>query len=176
MQMDEGLDTGGVYTRQAAPITSADTTGTLHDQLAAMGAALLSEHLSQIVSGSLQPYAQSEDGVTYASKITSEEARLNWTLPAVDLARAVRAFNPFPGAYTLWRGKRLKILAAQPCSAHETDLPEPGVISTALEDRLEIATGSGVLRIDELQLEGKRRMETREFLNGSPLFVGDRVE
>ena len=158
MQMDAGLDTGAVLLEKRILIGAAETAGQLHDRLAALGGAAIVEALA----GSFTPQPQPREGVTYAAKISPEEARLDWHRPAAELERAVRAFNPVPGAWTLLpSGERLKILAAE-IAARKGD---PGTI---LNERLTIACGADALRPLLVQRQGKRAMETAEFLRGVP--------
>jgi methionyl-tRNA formyltransferase len=165
MQMDAGLDTGAVLLEQRIPIGPTETAGALHDRLAELGA----EAIVEALGANLTPRPQPAEGVTYAAKISPEEARLDWNRPASELSRAVRAFNPVPGAWALLPdGERLKILEA----TAETGKGEPGVI---LNDRLTVATGDGALLPLVVQRQGKRAMETVELLRGLALKPGDRL-
>ncbi len=152
MQMDAGLDTGPVLLERRIAIGATETAGALHDRLAAQGGAAIVEALA----GRFTPRPQPGDGVTYAAKISPEEARLDWQRPAAELERAVRAFNPVPGAWTLLpNGERMKILSAEVSAAR-------GMPGTIIDDRLTIACGSGALRPLLVQRQGKRAMETAE--------------
>ena len=194
MQMDAGLDTGAVLLRRAIGIGVDDTTATLHDRLAALGAQALLEVLAQSQPWVGQP--QSEDGITYAAKIEKHEALMDWSLPAAVLARRIRAFDPFPGAHTLWQGQPLKIwsalalpaptegpiragasaaTAADPNAAPSSaDLlladpasaPTPGQVLQASDQGLDVATGDGVLRVLQLQKPGGKRLPVADFLRG----------
>lgn len=174
MAMDVGLDTGAVYSRVTLPIGSNDTGGTLHDSLCALGATALVTDLPAIVAGSLKATPQSSEGVTYASKLTAEESRISWSSPSDEIERLIRAFSPWPGCYTMWRGKRLKIISA---SSSRRPIPQdtkPGTILHAFGERLEIACGHETsLVIAEVQLEGKKRMAVGEFLRGAALPEGE---
>jgi methionyl-tRNA formyltransferase len=164
MQMDAGLDTGAVLLEHRIAIGARETAGELHDRLAALGGAAIVEALA----GSFSARPQPSDGVTYAAKISPEEARLRWDRPAAELERAVRAFNPVPGAWTLLpNGERLKILAAEVAAGKG----EPGAL---LDDRLTIACGADALRPLLVQRQGKRAMETGELLRGLTLKPGER--
>jgi methionyl-tRNA formyltransferase len=164
MQMDAGLDTGAVLLEKRLSIGAAETAGALHDRLAALGGAAIVEALA----GSFTPVPQPGEGVTYAAKISPEEARLDWNRPAAALARAVRAFNPVPGAWTtLPNGERLKVLSALVADGQG----EPGTI---LDGELTIACGEGALRPLLVQRQGKRAMETGELLRGLALKPGER--
>jgi len=164
MQMDAGLDTGAVLLEKRMAIGATETAGELHDRLAAQGGVAIVEALA----GGFTARPQPGDGVTYAAKISPEEARLDWNGPAATLARAVRAFNPVPGAWTLLpNGERLKILAAEVSDARGA----PGAI---IDDRLTIACGSGALRPLLVQRQGKRAMETAELMRGLALKPDER--
>ncbi len=165
MQMDAGLDTGAVLLEKRIAIRETETAGDLHDRLAALGGAAVVEALA----GSFTPVPQPADGVTYAAKISPEEARLDWKRPAVELDRAVRAFNPVPGAWTtLPNGERLKILSAQ-------IFPGKAAPGTILDQHLTIATGDGGLKPLLVQRQGKRAMETGELLRGLALKPGEKL-
>ena len=192
MQMDVGLDTGPVLLRRAIDIDPSDTTARLHDRLADLGAQALLEVLAQSQPWRAQP--QSEDGITYAAKIEKHEALIDWSLPAAVLARRIRAFDPFPGAQTLWQGQPLKIWSAQalpaqaqaPFSAGATaatapsaapstvdhlladtaSAPLPGQVLQANDQGLDVATGDGVLRLLQLQKPGGKRLGVADFLRG----------
>jgi len=174
MKMDEGLDTGGVYQERRTPIEPTDTGSTLHDKLASLGAENLIDALKEIISGSLTATPQPSAGVTYASKITTEECKIDWTRAADDIARSVRAFSPWPGCFTTWRGKRLKILFATTSKRSYPSTTPSGTIAYAQGDRLEIVCGNGsALSVIDLQLEGKKRMAADEFLRGTTFPEGE---
>lgn len=174
MDMEEGLDTGGVFSTATTPITEDDSVGSLHDRLADLGAKLLASDLERIARKELKAIPQLNEGVTYASKVSAQEAQINWNLSSAEIDRAVRAFFPFPGAYTLWQGKRLKVLQGRGNALpHPTSAP--GEIVSATTDRLEIATKDGIFQILTLQPEGKRRMSVTEFLNGNVIVTGARL-
>jgi methionyl-tRNA formyltransferase len=168
MRMEEGLDTGPVLLRAAMPIGEETTAGALHDALAALGARLVVEALRGVAAGTLRAEPQPEAGVTYASKIAKEEARLGWTRPATELARAVRGFNPFPGAFFELGGERIRVLAARA----EPGRGEPG---TALDDALLVACGEGALRALVVQRAGRAAMDAADFLRGRAVPAGTRL-
>lgn len=172
MRMDIGLDTGAVFSEQRVPITDTDTSSSMHDALAQAGANLLTRDISQIVSGSLPPTPQSDIGVTYAKKISSDEARIDWAKDANEIALKIRAFYSFPGCFTSLNGKRLKILSAHHVEQLSPNDTPPGCIIQALPDTLTVQCGSGALRISELQLEGKKKMSTAEFMRGTNIGTG----
>lgn len=170
MQMDEGLDTGPMLLRRAVPISPEDTTGTLHDRLAALGAAMIVETLGALEGGGLVAQPQPEEGVTYAAKITKAEAAIDWRRSAVEIERAVRAFDPFPGAVTSMRGMSIKVWRAV---VEQTDGP-PGTILSAGGDGIVVACGDRALRLTVLQKPGSRRLPVGEFLRGFPVCAGER--
>ncbi|THF62079.1 methionyl-tRNA formyltransferase [Pseudothauera rhizosphaerae] len=169
MQMDEGLDTGPMLLAKRIPILPGDTTGSLHDRLAVLGAGLGVEALRRLPDG-LPATPQPAEGVTYAAKIAKAEAALDWRRPAVELARAVRAFDPFPGAHGTLRDTGVKVWRAE-----VVDGPGlPGEVLAAGADGIVVACGADALRLAELQRAGSKRMAAREFLAGFPVSVGDR--
>jgi methionyl-tRNA formyltransferase len=172
MQMDIGLDTGAVFSRVTTPIKDTDTTHTLQERLAQMGAELLLRDIAAIASGTLAATSQPDDGVTYAKKITSAECAISWQSPAKHLSCQIRAFNPHPGSYTLWQGKRLKILKARESNLPDRSSAAPGTVLKASTEALVVQCGEGALDIEEVQLEGKKRMTTAEFMRGTALTPG----
>jgi len=171
MRMEQGLDTGPVYLMQRIPIAADDTAGSLHDKLAALGARCIVESLPGIARGSLSSQAQLQNGVTYAAKISKADAVLDWSADAADLERRVRAFNPFPGASTTWRGEAVKVWSAAPAAGHG----EPGTVLRASEEGIVVACGNAALRLDQLQRAGGRRLGATEFLRGAALVAGERL-
>jgi methionyl-tRNA formyltransferase len=162
MEMEEGLDTGPMLSMERISIENTDTTGSLHDKLAALGARMIVETLSKMESGSLPAVPQPEQGVTYAAKISKDEAKLDFALPAAMLARKVRAFNPFPGAQAQAGASTIKIWNAQPASGSG----EPGKVLSADAGGIVVACGEGALRLTELQKPGGKRLPAAEFLKG----------
>ncbi len=169
MQMDAGLDTGPILAQRAVPIADDDTTGTLTPKLADLAAALLIETLPRILAGEITPQPQDESRATVFKTIRKEQGLIDWTLPAIEIERRVRAFNPWPSAYTFWNGAQLKILRAQAAPANTRG--EPGRVQQ-IEKEIAIATGSGILLLHEVQLAGKRAMSAQEFSRGQREFVG----
>jgi methionyl-tRNA formyltransferase len=167
MQMDEGLDTGATLLTESVPISPATTAGTLHDALAALGSRLVVEALAGLASGTLRAQPQAGEGVTYAAKLRREEGRLDWRRPAVELERAVRALNPWPGTWLEIAGERIKVLAAELA-------PMSGAVpGTVLDDRLAIACAAGALRPTLLQRAGRGAVDTGSFLRGFAVQAGD---
>lgn len=165
MQMVEKLDAGPILLQKVSPILPNETAGELHDRLAQLGSEVLLEALAAIAAGTIEPRLQEESLATYAAKLSREEARLDWMQPAWKLARAVRAFNPWPVAFTYFGDSMLKIWRAE---AIERSVAEvPGTIISA-KKTLEVATGEGCLRLLEVQLPGGRPITAQAFLNAHP--------
>jgi methionyl-tRNA formyltransferase len=172
MQMEAGLDTGPVLLREALPIADTDTSTTLHDKLAAQGARLIVEALKRLPD--LVPERQPEAGVTYAHKIEKAEAQLDFRLPSLQLARRIRAFDPFPGCAAQLEGTSVKIWAGTPCKA-PPGLHGPGEIIEIRPQGLVVACGTGTaIELTTLQKPGGKRLPVREFLNSFPLRAGNR--
>ncbi len=167
MLMDAGLDTGPMLAKRAIPIAADETGQSLHDKLAHLGAELLIETLPKYLSGMIQPQAQDESQASYAPQIKKEAGRIDWTQPALAIERLVRAFNPWPGAFTNWRGRQLKIHAAR----HGPGRARPGQVIVQ-DGRIAIGAGAGLVYPTELQLAGKKRMSIDDFANGHSDFVG----
>lgn len=176
MLMDAGLDTGPVLGRVQIPISAWDNTGSLTAKLSLIAAHLLQEVLSGYLRGELTPQPQDEARATYSGIISKEAGLIDWHLQAVDIWRQVRAFHPWPGCYTRWRGKVLKILEAVPLPAAETAEIGQVIAQSRLREKAAaafgISTGDGVLGVLEVQLEGKRAMSAAEFLRGQRQFIG----
>lgn len=166
MQMDAGLDTGAMLTQTPVPIRDTDTAASLHDTLAAAGARAIVAALEN--PSALVPQAQDAREATYAAKLGKEEAQLDWRQPADALARAVRAYNPAPGAWTLLDGAPLKIWAAEAVAG----AGQPGTLLRAGAEQLVVACGSGALALRTVQPAGGKRMPAAAFLAGRPLAPG----
>jgi methionyl-tRNA formyltransferase len=170
MKMDAGLDTGPILAQRKAPVHPDDTYATLEERLSQIGAELLIETLPAYLAGELVPQPQPEEGMTYAPQLRKEDGQIDWRKSAVELDRQVRAVTPWPGASTTLQGKRLKILQAVPLPNWRGDAP-PGTIVT-LADGCAVATGKGALRLEMVQLAGKRPMDIEAFLCGQRDCVG----
>ena len=169
MQMEAGLDTGPVLLRGAFPIEATDTTASLHDRLAGLGARLCVEALGKLP---LPAEAQPAEGVTYAHKIEKAEAVIDWTKPAIELDRHIRAFNPFPGAQAVFGGQTVKLWQASPVAGSGP----VGSVLAVDKKQIVIACGAGALAVSELQKAGGKRLPVQQFLAGHPLKVGDRFD
>ena len=164
MQMDEGLDTGAILSAEAVPIGPTTTAQQLHDRLAELGARLVVAALDGVAQGRLKPRPQPAEGATYAKKLRREEGALDWRRPAPALERAVRAFDPWPGAWFERGRDRVRVLAAELAAA-----PSGAAPGTVLDDRLAIACGEGALRPLVLQRAGRSPQDVDAFLRGYPL-------
>ena len=172
MRMEAGLDTGPMLHKESLPIADTDTAGSLHDRLAEMGARLIVEALARLERGDLAGEIQPVEGVTYAAKLAKAEAALDWRQPALQLDRAVRAFNPFPGATAQIDGQAVKIWRAEPASGRG----EPGMMLAADAEGIVVACGEGALRLTELQKAGGKRLPAADFLRGFALRPGQRFD
>jgi methionyl-tRNA formyltransferase len=174
--MAAGLDTGDILSRRAVPISPEDNSATLHDRLADLGAELLVPTILEYTTGGITPRPQIEAEASYARKITKEDGRLDWSLPARTLWNRVRAFTPWPGAFTSLAGNSARrLLKIFHVTVEESRGGQPGEILQADKAALMVACGQGALRIHELQLEGGRRMTAAELLAGHPLQPGTKI-
>jgi len=202
MKMDAGLDTGPIVAQRRLAIQPADDSATLHDRLARLGAELLVETIPDYVAGKIQPRSQPAEGASYAPKIKKEDGRIDWNLPARTIGNRLRAFTPWPGAFTLLPGLPLVGRASPRAETGVTNPPRlagslappkphllkiwkaevieksgpPGTILAADKNGIVVACGRDALRILELQREGGRRMNAAEFLAGYPLKTGVKFE
>lgn len=156
MQMDAGLDTGAVLLERRVPIASSDTTASLHETLAALGAEAIVEAIGGRCREDLQPHAQPQEGVTYASKLDKGEALLDFSNSAIELDRQIRGLNPWPVAETSLDGKRVRVWRAE-CTDGDSDAP-PGTLLNIVADSVEVATGEGRLLLHEIQRDGGKRV------------------
>lgn len=173
MRMEAGLDSGPVYARASLPIDEMTTATELHDALATLGAVTLLEVLQGVAMQTVQAFVQSLEGVTYAHRLTRDEGRINWALPAEQLGRMVRALTPWPGVWCMWRGERLKILAATPHMSdrgNEHSLLAPGTI---VDSSLSVQSGQGILQLQQVQLAGGKALHADEFINGHRVLPGE---
>ena len=173
MQMDAGLDTGDMLLEERCPISAQDTTASLHDTLAEMGARMIVNAVSQ--AGHFKPVKQPLDGVTYAHKIEKAEAAIDWTQSAQVLAQRVRAFDPFPGMTVQWGGEVIKVWQAhaEPLPFETSHHKAPGTLLSVQEEGLRVACGEGVLCLTQLQKAGGKRQSTTDFVRSFKAQVGD---
>lgn len=171
MQMEAGLDSGPILAQRAIPIGPNDTAGTLSEKLSRLAAQLLSENLAPILAGEILPQPQDESRATVFRTIKKEQGLIDWSQSVEQIERQVRAYNPWPSAYSFWKGIQLRILRAHPLSVERQ---EPGrVIRT--KEGIGVGTGDGLLLLDEVQLAGKRPLPAEEFVRGQREFVGRKV-
>jgi methionyl-tRNA formyltransferase len=170
MQMEAGLDTGPMLLSGRLPISAEDTAQTLHDKLALQGAELIIAVLRKLELGGLAAVPQPVEGVTYAAKIGKGEAEIDWRRPAAEVCRAVRAYNPFPGAVAHLDGAALKLWSAEETEGHG----EPGSVLAAGKDGIVVACGEGALRLTVLQKPGGKRLPVADFLHGFKVAPGAR--
>lgn len=164
MQMDEGLDTGDMLLKKEIPLDPNETGGSLHDKLAAAGAALCVETLQRMEAGTLTPEKQGESPTAYARMLNKDMGRIDWSQDAVKIERLIRGLNPWPSAYTVWDGKTMKIWEAE-VSQDNTEV-EPGTVTEVGKDFFAVQTKQGQLKIKQLQIPGKKRMDVAAFLRG----------
>ena len=169
MQMEAGLDTGPILAQCAVPIGDEDTTATLTTKLASNAAGLVIEYLPRLLAGEITPQPQDSARATMVKTIRKEQGLIDWTQSAVEISRRVRAFNPWPSAFTFWNGAQLKILSAHP--SVQVIAGEPGQV-IAWGKEIGVATGDGLLALREIQLAGKRALKIEEFVRGQKEFVG----
>ena len=172
MQMDAGLDTGAMLQVEQLPIAASDTTATLHDTLAALGARLMVHTLNIAASGGLNPVPQPAEGITYAHKIEKHEAAIDWTQTAAVITRRVRAFNPFPGATARLNGETLKIWHAHEVSGTPLESTPAGTVLAVSPDGMVVAAHNSLVTLTELQRPGGKRLHVADFLRGFALQPG----
>jgi methionyl-tRNA formyltransferase len=173
MQMNERMDAGDILLQEQTAIRADDTSASLGERLAEIGARLLVEALERLERGELVSQPQNDADATLAPMVRKDEGTIDWSRSAAEIERAVRAFTPWPSVYTTLHGKLLKVHRAAVASSPSP--APPGTVVRATDGDLEVATGEGRLRLLELQLEGKRRLAARDFLVGQPLREGDKL-
>jgi methionyl-tRNA formyltransferase len=178
MLMDEGVDTGPVLGRAVTPIAADDTTGTLTARLAALGADLLISTLPGWLDGEIGPEPQPAGGASYAPRVQKRDGQIRWEEPSHLIARRVRAYQPWPSAYTTWRGQVLKVVRARPGEgegSQPSEVKDLGLVIGGSQGRAGVVTGDGILWLEEVQLAGKRALPIEAFLRGAPGFVGSKL-
>ncbi len=185
MMMDVGLDTGDMLEKTVIPIEEKETGGSLHDKLSLAGGALILSTLKKLEEGTLVRTPQTDEGTCYAKMLTKSLGDIDWNQSAVSIERLIRVLNPWPSAYTLLNGKTIKIWSADVTTGREADaflsesgVPSetgitPGTVVCSDKHSLVVCTGDGLLSVRELQMEGKKRMDTPAFLRGYPIPEGD---
>ena len=163
MQMDVGLDTGDMLLKVSCPILPQDTSASLYDKLAELGPQALLESLHQLSQNTLVPEKQDDSLATYAHKLSKEEARIDWNLPAITLERCIRAFNPWPFSYFVISDQNIKVWRASAIASDEKFIP--GTIISAAKSGIQVATSEGILNLEIMQPAGKKPMPTQDLLN-----------
>lgn len=167
MKMEEGLDTGPVYSSKTISILETDTLASIHDSLAIVSSETLIRDLPAIVAGKIQPVPQPSEGVTYAEKIKNDEACINWDAAAQEICWHIHGLSPFPGSFTYLNNQRLKIFSARALPGHTGgEKSVPGTVTHASGHELRVACRDGEVALLELQLEGKKRLPANEFIKG----------
>lgn len=175
MHMDEGVDTGDILLQEKTAIEPGEVFDTLHDRLALMGAGLLLRAVEGAVKGTVPPIAQDHSRATYAPRLTKESGHIDWRGSARNIVNLIRGLSSHPGAYSFWRDKMLKIYYAVP-GPQSSGEKDPGTIGGLMEAGLQVTAGDGHVYLQEVQLEGKKRMFIDEFLRGHGLSHGDLFE
>lgn len=164
------VDTGDILLQEEVPILPGDDTGSLSERMSKIGADLVVKSVSQLESGNLKPVPQDDSLATHAPKIIPSLGEIDWTKPASELHNLVRGLSPRPGAFTSWKGKKLKFFSTQ---TEDIDTVQPGLIERIGDAGLTVGTGKGKLVVREVQVEGRRRLQVQEFIRGSSIEVGD---
>lgn len=173
MLMDEGMDTGPILAQRSIPVRPDETGGSLFERLSELGAELLLETLPRWLENDITPRAQDDDNATVTRMLKKEDGRIDWSAPAVQLERQIRAYTPWPGSFTTWDNKRLKIVEAHVADVASNDVA-PGTVQM-LDAGVAVATGAGWLVLDKIQLAGKNVVTAEEFVNGYQDFVGSQL-
>ena len=175
MQMDVGLDTGAVYVKSAFPLAVDETAQSLHDKLATLGAQMVEDHLGAILAGEVSAEPQNDELSTYAPMIKKTDGEIDWHDSAEMIDRRIRAMAPWPGAYSQWQGKMLKISSAEPQIETNAQNQHPSYVYTNETDIL-VQCGRGSLRLKRVQLAGKRAASIEDFVRGRPNFISSRLK
>jgi methionyl-tRNA formyltransferase len=170
IRMDEGMDTGDILLQKEMRIEDRETAETLHDRLSFAGAELLQETIEKMKAGSLHPVKQDHSKATFAPMLEKGHGRIDWKKEARAIDCLFRGLHPWPGAYTYWEGKMLKVCRGE--AAERESGPKPGTVTWVCPEFIEVKAGKGSFLIREVQLEGKRRMEMKKFLPGHPVPIG----
>jgi methionyl-tRNA formyltransferase len=170
MVMDEGMDTGDILLQTEVPIGDEETCENLHDRLGSLGAQLLLKTLEKMEAGNIRPIPQDHSKATYAPPLKKEDGHIDWRKGAAEIDRQVRAFNPWPGAFTKWGDRLLKIYRGE--IRERTPAGKPGAVVWVGSDFIEVEAGKDSYLIEEIQLEGRKKMTIRDFLSGHSISAG----
>ncbi len=174
MYMEEGMDTGDIILQEETKIDDNDTVGTLHDRLAEKGSKLLVKTLELVIEGKAPSRSQEEEKASYAPPLKREEELIDWEKSAAEIFNKIRGMNPWPGAYTFWKNKRLKIWSSR--IVDQEGLYNPGEIVKVDQEGILVGTGKGALLITDVQVSGGRRMRAGEFIRGKDIGAGEVLE
>jgi methionyl-tRNA formyltransferase len=172
MLMDEGLDTGAMLLKKTTLIDPEEDTQSLHDRLSVLGAETLSDTLDMLIDGRLDPEKQDDSLSCYAPMLKKEHGLIDWSSPPLDIKNMVRGMSPWPGAFTWLNGKMVKIFRVRICGTEDRTPASPGTVLKADREGIKVACNGGAIIIDELQLEGRKRLSAGEFLAGCKLLPG----
>lgn len=177
MLMDAGMDTGPVLTQARLQILADDTTDSLSHRLAALGAELLAETIPSWLAGDAAPVAQADlpGEPSVCPLVKKQDGRIDWTMPAARVERMIRAYTPWPAAFTTWKGQNFKLWHGSVIPGHISPGSDPPGTVSEVDGRVAVVTGDGLLALHEVQPAGKRRMPAATFLNGAPDFIGSRL-
>ncbi len=175
MQMDAGMDTGPMLLQEALEIGADETFGRLYQRMADLGAKLIIQALDLLAAGELKTIPQPQDGITMAPPIKKEMARVNWRKPAEEIHALIRAMDPAPGAYTLWKGQRLRVYSPA-LSDSKQNGSQPGTVCKVDNDCVTVVTGDGCIKLRELQWPGRKRLAFPDFARGRPVTTGEKFE
>ena len=173
MKMDEGMDTGDILLTQEVGITDTDTAQSLHDKLAQVGAGLVINALDGVERGTIRPAPQENSMASYAPPLKKEDGLIDWSRAAREIYNRIRGLDPWPGAFTYLRGSRLKVFSGEVIDEEVRD--RPGKVVQSEPEGVKVSTGTGFLVIEEVQLEGRKRMPIREFLIGNEIPPGTQL-
>lgn len=175
MSLDKGMDTGPILVQKQIPIKPTYTTPDLTAKLFHIGSQLLIETLPKVFDGSIKYQHQDDSKATYTNLLSREDGNISWEHPANQIANQIRAYIPWPGTYTYWKGQLLKILSAETDNKFSGELIPGQVLTPMNRNMIPIATSKGLLLVNKLQMQGKKPLEAKEFLQGYPELVGDRL-
>lgn len=175
MHMDVGLDTGAVYSCEATPLAADETAQSLHDRLAALGALLIERDFPKVLAGELEAVPQDDEQSNYASMISKRDGLIDWGNSAETIDRQIRAMTPWPSAFTFWNGKQLKIANGYPLPVTRYPLSVESGTVVKLDEGVAVMTGDGLIRLDRIQLQGKKATNVADFVRGRPHFLGSRL-
>ena len=175
MKLDAGMDTGPMLSAARESIRGDDTTASLSERLSHLGAELMADTLPKYLHGEIVPQPQPADGVTYCPKIDKADAQIDWSKSASEIDRLVRAYTPWPGAFTWWQDQMMKILRVSESAIKQTsELATPGTVVRLPDGSIGVVCGSGIIVLKEIQLAGRKAMKAEDFVRGQPNLVNSK--